>query len=173
MTTFPVKLFTKSVMAVCIAIIAIQVFIRPLTSKAVIKGTEIFDYYSSSNKSALDAAQKQRASFQEIEKKIAALVNTPGKSAASYDFLQEFLRKHNVQTVKKITGAPEESSKRMTKNDFTIQYDGNYHTLGSLVSDLENGPFICRISSLHAVSKSPINSNLGIEFTASFYRISK
>lgn len=169
MTFFPLRLIVKSVVALVIAGLAIQMLMQPLASMTIKKVGECLDYYSSSSKLAVVVVTKRRAALRVLEKKVSTWVNMPGKAASSYEFVQEFLKKRDIQAVK-ITGGTEESSGAMTKNEFTIEYQGTYHGMGDLVSDFENGPFVCGVKSLHAVSNSPLNNALNIEMTIAFYR---
>ncbi|MBN2037949.1 MAG: hypothetical protein JW768_14505, partial [Chitinispirillaceae bacterium] len=86
--------------------------------------------------------------------------------------VQEFLKNRGIQAVR-IRGGAEESSGGMIKNEFTIEYQGTYHVMGGLVSDFENGPFVCGIKSLRAVTSSALNNLLKIEMTVAFYRSGK
>jgi Tfp pilus assembly protein PilO len=90
----------------------------------------------------------------------------------TYGFLNEIFKKHTVR-VSKIHCGQEQAHNGTVKADFTMNYSGNFHTVGALVSDVERGPFISEVTSLQAVSASPASNLLNIEMTASLYRYGK
>jgi hypothetical protein len=172
LNTIPTRLVAKIAAAVIIGYGIVHFIILPLSQNLSGRINQIVDFYSASNKIQLQKIQRQQNALQQLEKRLADVTASPGKSASSYDFLQEFLKKRNIQAVK-ITGGEEEPLGGMVAHDYTIEYEGTYLSLGSLVNDLENGPFVCEIKSLNAVPKSVFGSLLAIELKVSFYRSAK
>ena len=87
-------------------------------------------------------------------------------------FCRIFLKKRNIQAVK-IVGGAEEKGKGMIQHDYSIEYEGTWHSAGSLISNLENGPFVCGIKSFHAMPKSFSSNVLLIDITVSFFRLAQ
>ena len=128
---FPVRLAAKIIAALAV-VVGIAAFIMyPLALNLVKRVTVAEDYYSASNKSALGIMAMQKKSLLLLEKKLTDITAAPGKSASSYDFLQDFLKKRNIQAVK-IVGGAEEKEKGMIQHDYSIEYEGTWHSAGSL-----------------------------------------
>lgn len=87
---FPVRLAAKIIAALAV-VVGIAAFIMyPLALNLVKRVTVAEDYYSASNKSALGIMAMQKKSLLLLEKKLTDITAAPGKSASSYDFLQDF-----------------------------------------------------------------------------------
>jgi hypothetical protein len=169
---FPIKLSVKILFAGMVFLLCIHYFVFPLYVQFKNEVITVWSILSGSDKQASLDLEKERAILAELEGKVVCQTDPTKKSAAYYDFLQETLKKHEIQAAN-INSGDQITAKNVRREDFSIKFSGTYHIVGMLACDLENGPFFCSVKSLHIVSKSLLSGSLEADMGMSFYRLVK
>jgi hypothetical protein len=169
---FPIKLSAKILLAAILFLVFLGYAVFPVFVQVKDKTGTIWSLYSGSAKEASLKLEKERAMLLELEKKVLPQTDPTKKSAAYYNFLQETLKKQNIPA-SKINSGEQITANNINREDFSLNFYSTYHPIGSLVSDLENGPYFCSVKSLHVLSKSLLGNTLEAEMSVSFYRLEK
>jgi hypothetical protein len=172
---FPIRLSLKILIAVALMLAAAKVLVYPFYVRVQEKIPALWSYYSGNDKKATGIFETDKAALAGLEQQAGVPANETGKtgkSAACYDFIQEVLKKHGIMSVK-INSGNQITVKNIKREDFSLHFSSTYHTVGLIVSDLENGPFFCSVKPLHVFSKSLLNYTLDVDMSLSFYRFIK
>jgi hypothetical protein len=169
---FPIRLSIKVLFAAALMIVAVRLLVYPLFIRVQDKIPAIWSHYSGKDATTAVSFERDKAALVEFEQNAVLLANGAKKSSAYYDFLQEVLKKHGIMTVK-INSGNQTTIKNVKREDYALNFSTTYHTVGAIVSDLENGPFYCSVKPMHILSKSLLNYTLDVEMSLSFYRIVK
>jgi hypothetical protein len=169
---FPIRLSIKIILAGTLLHVVIRLLAYPLFIRVQEKIPPFFSYYSGNDTKVIQTLEKDKAALEEFEKNVNFQNDSATKGSAYYDFLQEVIKKHGILAAK-INSGNQIIGTNVKRDDFTLHFSTTYDTVGSIVSDLENGHFLCSVKPLHIFSKSLLNYTLDVDMSLSFYRLAK
>jgi len=119
------------------------------------KGKEI-DEYNKENQALADMLGGQAEAGQ-------------NNNAQWYAFLQSTMERDSIIT-EKINAHEMITQDGNQREDFSFNTKNGYREIGRFVADIENGPYISRIASMHLVAPSLLSADLAAQITISFYK---
>ncbi len=167
---FPLRLAFRTFITILIVTVVVYNLISGIYGDIRNTASAIQYYYSGVNEKMQSRIQKEKALLADLEQKIASPTNSEKMSTGYYDFIREIFAKKGVQTIKIASGEPI-MKENAWQEDFSTTFTSTYHTVGMIISDLENGPFFCSVKSVHLVSKSLTGNTLEVSMVFSFSRV--
>ncbi len=170
--SFPIRLSLKIVIALVFFLGLARYAFFPLCISVRDEVGVLWSLYSGEDKVFAKKLETDRARLVDFERKALPQSDSTRKSAGYYDFLQETLQGNGIQAVRINTG-DRKVEKNYQREDFSTTFSSTFHVIGTLTSDLENGPYFCSVKSLHIYSKSLRDNMLEAELSLAFYRLNR
>jgi hypothetical protein len=135
MKQFPVRLAVKILIFATLFSAAGCYLVFPVFNEMRYTITAILFYYSGEYEKILSQVRDKRAALARLEQKMAVSSDSGKTNTDYYSFIQKTLIKRDIQAIK-VYSSKQTPGNDPGREDFSINFRGNYSILGKVINDL-------------------------------------